>query len=317
MDIESHDPATESRRLFEIHDRTTFALSNGGHLAELWYPVIPDTPHQRVLDLQVLADFEWELSHDSENGNALLHSVLPVGDASLEIHLSYLVERAPSRTRFESWAGGLEIPRASSGFARWLRSETHIEVTSTTKQLAVSLVADASETVDKARRIFDHVTATMVYDAAHQSHCGSSEHALLCSAGNCGDINALFISLARSVGIPARLVLGQALQPELDMCGYHCWAEFFANGLGWVPVDASCACRYGGADYFGRLDANHVAWSVGRDVLLAPPQRGPRLMFLAGPYLELDGTPQTSLVRTVSLVPSAPQHVICEPNAPC
>jgi transglutaminase-like putative cysteine protease len=56
----------------------------------------------------------------------------------------------------------------------------------------------------------------------------------------------LFISLVRSTGIPARLVMGQALESPsppgvetCDVCGYHCWAESFVAGLGWIPVDAS------------------------------------------------------------------------------
>ncbi|AMC63804.1 hypothetical protein RN09_2056 [Mycobacterium tuberculosis variant africanum] len=91
----------------------------------------------------------------------------------------------------------------------------------------------------------------MDYDATKQSFLGSTEHALTCSVGNCNDIHALFVSLCRSVDIPARFVLGQALelpQPgaqDCEVCGYHCWAEFFVAGLGWLPADASCATKYG------------------------------------------------------------------------
>lgn len=124
--------------------------------------------------------------------------------------------------------------------------------------------------------------------------------------GNCNDIHALFISLARSLGIPARLVLGQAFEAPLpgegacELCGYHCWAEFFAPALGWVPVDASCACKYGKHALFGALESNHIAWSIGRDILLIPPQRGPRLLFFAGPYAELDGQPHSRVERRIA-----------------
>jgi transglutaminase-like putative cysteine protease len=123
--------------------------------------------------------------------------------------------------------------------------------------------------------------------------------------GNCNDIHALFISLCRSAGIPARLVMGQALEPTppgeeaCDLCGYHCWAEFFVAGLGWLPVDASCACKYGDHGLFGRLETNHVAWSMGRDLLLAPIQEGPPLLFFAGPYAEADGKPWRGTERGI------------------
>ena len=87
----------------------------------------------------------------------------------------------------------------------------------------------------------------MTYDAARQSWKGNTEHALVCSVGNCNDIHALFISPCRSVGIPARLILGQALEAPLpgqeacELCGYHCWAEYFAPSLGWIPIDGPYA----------------------------------------------------------------------------
>jgi hypothetical protein len=70
--------------------------------------------------------------------------------------------------------------------------------------------------------------------------------------------------------------------------------------LGWVPVDASCACKYGKHALFGALESNHVAWSTGRDILLTPPQRGPRVLFFAGPYAEIDGQPHSRMERHVT-----------------
>lgn len=163
--------------------------------------------------------------------------------------------------------------------------------------------------LEQARLIYRYVTEKMTYDAAKQSWKGSTEHALVCSAGNCNDIHALFISLARSTGIPARLVLDQALespsQPGVDtceVCGYHCWAEFFVAGLGWIPVDASCACKYRTEGLFGELEMNHVAWSVGRDLLLVPPQQGPPVLFFAAPYAEADGQPYRAVERRLTFV---------------
>src|SRR2546427_4651313 len=102
---------------------------------------------------------------------------------------------------------------------------------------------------------------SVIRDSVDSSTTGCP--ALSCSTGNCNDIHALFISLCRSVAIPARLVLGQAFEPPppgqdaCELCGYHCWAEFFVAGLGWVPADASCACKYGTDDLFGDLELNH------------------------------------------------------------
>ncbi|NIN98761.1 MAG: transglutaminase domain-containing protein, partial [Anaerolineae bacterium] len=63
--------------------------------------------------------------------------------------------------------------------------------------------------------------------------------------------------------------------------GYHCWAKFFLPGAGWVPVDISEADKHPSkVDYFfGTICENRVAFSVGRDILLTPPQQGERLNY--------------------------------------
>ena len=85
----------------------------------------------------------------------------------------------------------------------------------------------------------------------------------------------------------------------------HCWAEFYAPGYGWVPVDPSDVRKamlekkiatpaevndlveY----YFGAVDENRIAYHAGRDILLSPPQEAPRLNYFMYPYAEADGKP--------------------------
>jgi len=66
--------------------------------------------------------------------------------------------------------------------------------------------------------------------------------------GKCADINAVFVALARSAGIPARDVYGiriadsargyKSLGKSGDITkAQHCRAEFYAAGYGWFPVD--------------------------------------------------------------------------------
>lgn len=285
---------TSSTR-FDIFDFCVVKpAANRSTTAELWYPLIPDTPYQRVLDVSVAWLCDWSMMHDAVHGNRILHGRFD-GNAAAVIEIRYLVERIP--VRHDLLAGRTAPLRSPTLFARWLRPEQFVDVDERTPTLAAGIGDGESNPLLLARRFYDYVVGSMTYDAAQQSWKGSTEHALVCSVGNCNDIHALFLSLCRSAGIPARLVLGQALEPppagqeSCELCGYHCWAEFFASGLGWTPVDASCACKYGKHALFGDLEMNHIAWSVGRDIVLEPAQRGEPLLFFAGPYLEFDGQP--------------------------
>src|SRR5438067_4218492 len=53
---------------------------------------------------------------------------------------------------------------------------------------------------------------------------------------------ALPICMMRAAGIPARFEIGFPLpedQHDGTVPGYHCWAEFYVEPYGWIPVDAS------------------------------------------------------------------------------
>ena len=73
--------------------------------------------------------------------------------------------------------------------------------------------------------------------------------------------------------------------------GYHCWAEFYMEGQGWVPVDASEAWKHPElADYyFGERDGNRLLISVGRDIQLVPRQQGEPVNIFFAPHVEVDG----------------------------
>ena len=55
--------------------------------------------------------------------------------------------------------------------------------------------------------------------------------------GDCGQVSLLYISLMRSLGVPARWESGWMLHPGEK--NYHDWAEVYFEGVGWVPVDTS------------------------------------------------------------------------------
>ena len=58
-----------------------------------------------------------------------------------------------------------------------------------------------------------------------------------------------------------------------------------------MPVDASEASKHPEKHdyYFGHFDESRVAFTIGRDLVLTPPQKGEPLNYLIYPYAELDG----------------------------
>jgi transglutaminase-like putative cysteine protease len=112
--------------------------------------------------------------------------------------------------------------------------------------------------------------------------------------GDCTDFNSVFIGVCRWRGIPADHVFGLPIPPEKtegDSKYFHCWAQFWVAGVGWIPVDPSRA-RKNPNDreyYFGTLGSTWITLAHGRDVVLEPPQKGSPLNMLHGPVAEVDG----------------------------
>ncbi|MCX8147625.1 MAG: transglutaminase-like domain-containing protein, partial [Candidatus Woesearchaeota archaeon] len=72
--------------------------------------------------------------------------------------------------------------------------------------------------------------------------------------GVCDEITSLFISMLRSLGIPARFVAGIAYTESPDFkekWGPHGWAEVYFPDYGWVPYDVTYA-------EYGWVDATHI-----------------------------------------------------------
>lgn len=76
--------------------------------------------------------------------------------------------------------------------------------------------------------------------------------------GDCGQVSLLYVSMMRSLGIPARWESGWMLHPgEKNL---HDWAEVYFEGVGWVPVDSSFG-RYTPAEN----EAVRKFYSTGQD----------------------------------------------------
>lgn len=94
------------------------------------------------------------------------------------------------------------------------------------------------------------------------------EAAVRLGAGVCQDFAHLFITVARSWGVPSRYVMGY-LDPGICCSGEqlatHAWAEALVPGAGWIGFDAT-----------HNLLANdhYIAVAAGRDSYDAAPQRG-------------------------------------------
>ena len=143
----------------------------------------------------------------------------------------------------------------------------------------------------QARALYDYIIDNMRYMKFGDYGRGDAVYACDSKTGNCTEFHSFFISLARSIDIPARFSIGASIPSDRDeggIDGYHCWAEFYAEGK-WWPIDISEGNKYTALAtyYFGRHPANRIELSQGRDLEVSPsPASGP-INFIAYPLMEV------------------------------
>jgi transglutaminase-like putative cysteine protease len=126
-----------------------------------------------------------------------------------------------------------------------------------------------------ARRAFAYIKHHFRYQWPTPSHTAAQT----CASGksDCGGLSSVFAATMRANGIPARLLAGRWAESQKpgdktgDYGQWHVKSEFFAHGVGWVPVDTSGAVGdAGGSDFawFGNDPGDFIAMAGGQDFLL-------------------------------------------------
>lgn len=282
------DAAHPREVLFTYQARLTQVPQHADTI-DVWIPLAKTTGEQQILRRQVHAPVPYTIAQDPEYGNDMLHlSLQPPLPEVFEVSIDYYARLGPG----EEPAADPSTPADEP--AHHLKPQGLVIVDDEVRARAVRATAGRATAMDKARGIYEAVIQQVKYDKSVPGWGrGDTRRVCLLGAGNCTDFHSLFISMARAQRVPARFKIGVVIPPEPSgtIPGYHCWAEFYEEGRGWVPVDASEAWKHPElADYyFGAHDANRLLISTGREIQLVPtPRNGPVNIFFY-PYVEVDG----------------------------
>jgi len=274
-------------------------LPAGAAQVRVWIPCATSDANQTVSVKKMTGPVHLRETRETSFGNHMLYAEMahPLA-APAEFTVEYQVTRREySRGDFASLMKARRgSESAPKNLAAYLRPDRLVPIDGRMKELADENTRGKQGTVEKARALYEYVFQTVRYDKSGTGW-GRGDSLWVCDAkhGNCTDFHSLFISMARAEGIPARFEIGFPVPTGSDgtIPGYHCWAEYYVDGVGWVPVDISEAWKDPKKhDYFfGALDANRVQFTMGRDLALQPKQAGEPLNYFIYPYVEVDGKP--------------------------
>lgn len=321
--------APRERRFAMNYTVTVDHIPTLANRVDIWLPVPHDDAYQSISRFDVTSDFSYREGFMTTSGkskvqtgaygNRMFHMRLdaPALKPSIAFEVQFVVKRrehlsvaSNGKTTVEDKAG------KDPNLERWLEPDRLVPLDDKIRGWAQEVVdaAGAKTDLEKARAIYNHIVATVKYDKTGQGWGrGDIYYAYDARRGDCTDFHAIFIGYARALGIPARFSIGLPIPKERGqgaIAGYHCWAEFYINGMGWIPVDASESAKDPSKReyFFGAHDENRVEFSRGRDVNLTPKQQGEPLNYFVYPYVEVDGKPYAGVKYTFRYADIASKH---------
>jgi transglutaminase-like putative cysteine protease len=312
------EPRPGPWRRFEVTTRVEVLKPTG--TTRVWVPV-PSVES----DYQMLAGNTWSgngsarLASDGKYGASMVAAEWPSSEPApvLEVVSSFATRNRA--VDFRKPDPTLRLDAATAGFHT--AATELIPVDGIVRDTARDIVKGARGDVEKARAIYEWIVDNTFRDPQTRG-CGVGDIRALLETknlgGKCADLNALYVGLARSVGLPARDVYGiRVVKSEF---GYrslgagtpnitgaqHCRAEVFLTGYGWVPVDPADVRKVVleeraqpttladpvvppvRAKLFGAWEMNWLAYNEAHDVKL-PGSSGAPVGFLMYPQAETGG----------------------------
>jgi transglutaminase-like putative cysteine protease len=309
-------------RTFEVTTRAEISRPQGVSRAWLPVPMSGDTDWQRALGNTWTGNASRvEEVRVGKYGVSLLHAEWAAGEKAPFLELK---SRFSTRDRTVDLSQAKAAPSLSSAEVALYTAPTEmIPCDGLVRETALLRVAKGARTdLEKGRAVYDWIVKNTLRDPKTRG-CGTGNIKAMLESGNfggkCADLNGLFVGFCRSLGVPARDVYGirvassaygyRSLGPSTPVVSkaQHCRAEFFAEGIGWIPVDPADVRKVileeappgqlrledprveaARQRLFGSWEMNWLAFNAGHDVDL-PGSKGPRLPFLMYPNGETGG----------------------------
>lgn len=270
-----------------------------GEAIDIYIPLPSDSVGQRIIVQSLQSSVPGKAGREAGYGNAYYYLHRPANSSTpLSARLRWTVARESGGA---VGSGDLSYAEREQSLAPDTLVPVDHEILQPILAEIHNMRADDSPE-STARAIYDWVVNNVEYKKIG-SGWGNGDAFWACNEryGNCTDFHALFISLARTEGIPARFEIGFPIPDDRqkgEIGGYHCWVRFYLPERGWVPIDASEAAKHPEQreELYGGYTANRIHFSTGRDLVLSPASVEAPLNYFIYPYVEVGGKPWSGKV---------------------
>jgi len=306
----------DALRTFEVTTRVEVLKSAG--TTRIWVPAALNvqTPFQKTLANAFAADGGTAKTLESSaDGLGIIAAEFPAGVKPILTVTSRIATR---NVAVDLSAPGNAPKESSAALAPFLQPTKFLPTDGIVQSTATEIIKGARTDVEKARVIYEWIVDNTFRNPKTRG-CGVGDIRFMLESGDlggkCADLNALYVGLARAVGLPARDVYG--IRVAKSQLGYrslgassenvtkaqHCRAEVYLNGYGWVPTDPADVrkvvleeppgnlslgddmVKQARVRLFGSWEMNWMAFNFAHDVAL-PGSNGAPIAFFMYPQAE-------------------------------
>src|SRR5262245_5181291 len=244
------DSHAEGWRTYEIVTKIEILSPGGVSRAWVPLPLATKTTWHIPMGNKWTGNGQMKVATDSKYGAEMLCAEWQAGEKAPIVEVT---SRFATRDRaVDPTKQGTGVKEDPAVLKLNLQATEMIPTDGIVRETALDVTKGANTDVDKARAIYEWVVENTFRDPKVKG-CGWGDIKGMLETrnfgGKCGDLNAMFVGLARASGVPARDIYGLRVAPS--QFGYrslglgnsnasraqHCRAEFYAQGIGWVPVD--------------------------------------------------------------------------------
>jgi transglutaminase-like putative cysteine protease len=326
-DAASATPKAPPGRSFKARHAFAVTPPADAKVLRCWFALPQNDPAQTVSAFTVQSPHGYSVVADDQGNWFLFVEAKGPNLKPFEVVEEFKVARQEVKTAPDASKTRPLTDAEKAQMAPYLAGNTHVPVDEKWRKLATEITGGDQNPVSASRKLYDWTLKNVEYwvkypDRMKASPVGSADYCMDNKTGNCTDFHSLWTALARSAGIPTRMVYGSFFKKDLDGKdedqSYHCWIEFWAPGQGWIVHDVAVADLFVGdfalneanaskvklttaagyekgdpamvEYYFGNIDDRRVVWHRGRDLKLSNGASAPVNM-LPKAWVEADGKP--------------------------